>query len=128
MEKRILLAASLLGALTIALGAFGAHGLKSMVDANWVDTFNTGVRYQMYHVLALLWLGGTGRVSATTKQWVGRLWLVGILFFSGSLYAMTLLEAAGNSLSFIGPITPFGGLLLILGWVRLAMGISRNKM
>lgn len=128
MEKRILLVASLLGALTIALGAFGAHGLKSMVDQNWVDTFNTGVRYQMYHVLALLWLGSTGRVGMATKQWVGRMWLVGILFFSGSLYAMTLLEAAGDSLSFIGPITPFGGLLLILGWVRLAMGISRNKM
>lgn len=128
MEKRILVTASLLGAITIALGAFGAHGLKAMVDENWVDTFNTGVRYQMYHVLALLWLGSTARVSEHTKQWVSRLWLFGILFFSGSLYAMTLLEAAGDSLSFIGPITPFGGLLLILGWVRLAMGVSRNKM
>ena len=128
MEKRILVVASLLGALTIALGAFGAHGLKAMVDESWVANFNTGVRYQMYHVLALLWLGSTTKVGDKTKQWVGRLWLVGILFFSGSLYAMTLLEAAGDSLSFLGPITPFGGLLLILGWVRLAMGISRNKM
>jgi len=128
MEKRILLAASLLGALTIALGAFGAHGLKDLVDQRWIDSFNTGVRYQMYHVLALLWLGSTGRIKEKTKQWVGRLWVVGILFFSGSLYAMTLLEAADTSLAFLGPITPFGGLLLILGWVRLAMGISRNNL
>lgn len=123
LSKNIVVTAAVLSAVAIALGAFGAHGLKQLVSANALTTFETGVRYQMYHVIGLLIIGFAEKVPETTKKWVFRFFCFGILLFSGSLYLLALKEQLSFSVAFLGPITPFGGLLFILGWIRLAYGL-----
>jgi|TARA_R110002020_G_scaffold103640_2_gene242783 uncharacterized membrane protein YgdD (TMEM256/DUF423 family) len=126
-SKNIVVIAAVLAAITIALGAFGAHGLKSIVSAESLTTFETGVRYQMYHVIALLVIGLSAQVPVATKKWVLRFFCFGMLFFSGSIYLLALKEQLSFSVSFLGPITPIGGLLFILGWIRLAYGLLTFK-
>lgn len=138
LDKNIMLTAAILGALTIAIGAFGAHGLKDLVNEDALRSFETGVRYQMYHVLALLLVGlwASFGISAEdeanlniyrTKKWVYRLFGLGILFFSGSLYFLSLKEVLPFSVKFLGPVTPIGGLLFVVGWLRLGYGLFRLK-
>ena len=127
INKKIVSSAALLGAITIALGAFGAHGLKELLKEQTIDSFNTGVRYQMYHTLALLIVGLSSRITDSTKKWFFRFMILGILLFSGSIYALSLKELLSVSNLSIGFITPLGGILLILGWLRLAFGIFVNK-
>ncbi len=122
-SKNIVLTSAILAAITIAIGAFGAHGLKEMVSPDLLATFETGVRYQMYHVLALLMIGFTPVIPQQTKKWVFRLFCFGMLFFSGSIYLLAFKEQLPFSASFLGPVTPVGGLLLIVGWGRLAYGL-----
>lgn len=107
--------------VAVILGAFGAHGLKSRVDPELLVVFETGVRYQMYHALALLAVG-LARVHWPTAviSLAGWFFLAGILIFSGSLYLMT---ATGER--WLGAITPIGGLAFIIGWVLLAVGAWR---
>ena len=103
--------------IAVALGAFGAHGLKGRVEPALLDVFETGVRYHMYHALALLALGLAQARSATpllgAAAW---LFLAGIVVFSGSLYLMTLTGAR-----WLGAITPLGGLAFLLGWAAAAL-------
>ncbi len=127
INKKILFIASLLGAITIAIGAFGAHGLKSIVNEEAVRTFETGVRYQMYHTLALLALAFARQLSPQVLVGVFRFFVGGILLFSGSIYLLTFKEVLPFSIRFLGPITPLGGLLFIGGWVYLAYAVSRQK-
>ncbi len=127
MDKKIVVAAALLAAITIALGAFGAHGLKELVNERSIDSFNTGVRYQMYHTLALLIIGLSSKISDSTKKWVLRFMVLGILLFSGSIYILSLKELLSIDTSMIVFITPLGGILFILGWLRLAFGLFVNK-
>jgi len=126
LDKNITITACLLGAITIALGAFGAHGLKQLVSEDMITIFETGVRYQMYHAIVLLVIGLSTMISEKTKRWVFRLFLFGILLFSGSLYLLSLGEIMSINTKFIGPITPFGGLLYILGWLRLGYGMLKS--
>ncbi|MBX2826837.1 MAG: DUF423 domain-containing protein [Flavobacteriaceae bacterium] len=126
-DKKILTIASLLGALTIAIGAFGAHGLKQVADAQSVASFETGVRYQMYHVIALFILGLVPYISDTGKKWVFRLFLLGILLFSGSIYLLALKEVVSIPANILGPITPLGGIAFIAGWLRLAYDFRTLK-
>lgn len=109
---------AILAGLGVVLGAFGAHGLKARVSAEMLAVFETGVRYHMYHALALLAVGwaATQRPGAWVQA-SGWLFLVGIAIFSGSLYVMTLTGAR-----WLGAITPIGGLAFILGWAALAAG------
>ncbi|QIE59509.1 DUF423 domain-containing protein [Rasiella rasia] len=123
LSKNIVVTSAVLAAVTIAIGAFGAHGLKQLVTADALATFETGVRYQMCHVLALLLVGFAEKVPPTTKKWVFRFFCFGILLFSGSIYMLALKEQLPFSVSFLGPVTPVGGFLFILGWVRLAYGL-----
>ena len=127
LNKKIWVTATFLGATTIAIGAFGAHGLKKLVDAEALNTFETGVRYQMYHILALLILGFINAITETTKKWVFRFFIVGILLFSGSIYALSLNNVIPFNTQFLGPITPIGGILLIMGWIRWGIGICKLK-
>jgi len=127
LDKRTGLVAAILGGITIAIGAFGAHGLKPLVDADAIASFETGVRYQMYHVIVLLVVGIARPLGAGTKLWVLRFFCFGILLFSGSIYLLALKEVLPFSVRFLGPITPFGGLLFILGWLRLGYGIFKLK-
>lgn len=127
MDKKYLRWAATLGAVAVALGAFGAHGLKNYVPAESIATFDTGVKYQFYHVFALLAVAYLNRHYPNKWfKWSGILFILGIFLFSGSLYLLTALKATGTvGLSGIGIITPFGGLAFIGGWGMLAVGSGR---
>ncbi|MEL6809923.1 MAG: DUF423 domain-containing protein [Bacteroidota bacterium] len=127
LNKKITLVAAVLGAVTIAIGALGAHGLKQWVGPEAITSFETGVRYQMYHVIVLLILGFAHPLSEATKKWVFRLFLIGMLLFSGSIYLLALNEALPFSVKFLGPVTPLGGLSFIIGWLRLGYGLFELK-
>ncbi len=128
MHKFFLVAGSLLGALSVALGAFGAHSLKKIVSPEAVSTFETGVRYQFYHTFALLLIAVLyEKFPNKWLVWAGNSFLAGMLLFSGSLYLLSLLNASNNvGLRKIGIITPFGGLFFIAGWLLLMWGVSRK--
>ena len=126
-NKNIIATAAILGAVTIAIGAFGAHGLKEMVSAKALGTFETGVRYQMYHVFALLIVGFMPGITSVTQKWVFRFFIIGIVFFSGSIYLLSLNEMLPFDAKTIGFITPIGGLFFIMGWLRLGYGLIVNK-
>ena len=128
MHKTFLIWAALLGALAVILGAFGAHKLKELVPPETVSTFQTGVTYQFYHVFALLAVGILYAYAPGPQLvWAGRLFLIGILLFSGSLYVLTLLKATDTvGLRGIGAITPIGGLAFIGGWVMLLLGVLKK--
>ncbi|GAB5398751.1 MAG: DUF423 domain-containing protein [Aureisphaera sp.] len=126
-DKKILIISSLLGALTVIIGAFGAHGLKQMADAQSVASFETGVRYQMYHVIVLFVVGCVPFISEKGKKWVFRFFLLGILLFSGSIYLLALKEVLPIPSKILGPITPLGGVAFILGWLRLAFDFRTLK-
>jgi uncharacterized membrane protein YgdD (TMEM256/DUF423 family) len=123
MHKGFLVTASLLGALSVALGAFGAHSLKAIegITTETIASFETGVRYQFYHTFALLVVSFLyERFPQKSLVWAGNLFVGGIILFSGSLYAMTLLKATQQvGVTGIGMITPFGGLLFIGGWLLM---------
>jgi len=128
MHKGFLRWAAFLGALSVALGAFGAHGLKKLVEPETVNSFETGVRYQFYHAIALFLVAILFEKSPTKLlRWAGYCFLIGILLFSGSLYLLTALKATDTvGLSGIGIITPFGGLFFILGWVLIFLNFIRK--
>ncbi|MHB0774761.1 DUF423 domain-containing protein [Halomonas sp. WWR20] len=110
-------ATALSGFVMVMAGAFGAHGLEGKVSANLLEAFETGVRYQAWHTLAILAvLIWRQQVPLRGQGWVLALWGAGIVLFSGSLYALVLLGTRG-----LGLITPFGGLLLMTGWLALAV-------
>ncbi|RLD25852.1 MAG: DUF423 domain-containing protein [Bacteroidetes bacterium] len=127
MDKRIVVTAAFLGALTIAIGAFGAHGLKQLIDAEAITSFETGVRYQMFHVIVLLVIGLTGPISTTTKKWVFWFFIFGIILFSGSIYILALKEILSFDVKSLWPVTPLGGLSFILGWLCLGYGLLKLK-
>lgn len=127
LNKKIVITAAFLGAFTIGIGAFGAHGLKDLVDSQSILSFETGVRYQMYHVLALLMLGFATKLPIEIKKWVFRLFLFGIFLFSGSIYLLSMRALVPFDVSFLGPVTPIGGILFIIGWLRLAYGLLTIK-
>jgi uncharacterized membrane protein YgdD (TMEM256/DUF423 family) len=122
MDRVFFTLGGICGLLGVALGAFGAHALKARVDADLLMTFEVGVRYQMYHAIALLavgwahtrWPGGV----LTASGW---LFVIGTVLFSGSLYALTF-----SGLRWLGAITPLGGLALIAGWLCLSWAAWRG--
>lgn len=128
MQTFYLKIAALLGALAVALGAFGAHALKKILSEKYLAIFETAVRYQFYHVFALVAVGFLLKEFPNSYLlWSGRLFCYGILIFSGSLYLMTLLEAIGQQgFRWLGAITPIGGICLIAGWILMAIGIAKG--
>lgn len=124
MARRMIFIGGLAGMLSIALGAFGAHGLKPVLDASDLDTFHTGVEYQMYHGIALVLSGILASLPAIDQRWI-RLasygFLAGIILFSGSLYIVSLTDIRG-----MGMVAPFGGFSLMFGWLCLI--ISARKL
>ena len=117
MDRTFLLLAAILGFIGVALGAFGAHGLRGRLTPEMLAVFETGVRYQMYHVFALLVVSSAiGHLgSARLLAMAGWSFFAGILLFSGSLYALAL-----TSTGILGAITPIGGLAFLIGWASLA--------
>jgi len=122
-DQPFLRAAAVLSGLAVALGAFGAHGLKAHVSPEHLAVFETGVRYQFYHALALLALSlAGGRLWATVwTRATAWLWLGGVLVFSGSLYLLVL-----TGQRWLGAITPFGGVAFLAGWASLILAARRT--
>jgi len=122
MNNKYITIAAYLGALTVALGAFGAHALKAKLSPDAMEIFETGVKYQFIHLLALLGAGILYRQQQSKNLvWAARLFIIGIVLFSGSLYALSFIITNGNnSLRWVGAITPLGGVSFIAGWIMLA--------
>jgi uncharacterized membrane protein YgdD (TMEM256/DUF423 family) len=126
MNKRIVLTAAILVMLAIILGAFGAHGLKDKVSPERIATFEVGVRYQFYIGLAMLILGFNEEKLGFSLKPTFLLLLIGVLFFSVSIYFLAIQEILGASLKFLGPITPIGGLLMIIGFLIFLVKLMRK--
>lgn len=127
MDKKILSTGAILGVIAIILGAFGAHALKKVLSVEQLVTFETGVRYQMYHALFLLFLGLLKDVPQKTKNTIYFLVLIGVILFSGSIYLLATNDLTPFDFKIIGFVTPIGGLLLILGWGVLLLNIMNKK-
>ncbi len=129
MNKRFLKIAAFIGALTIIFGAFAAHAIKSRVNVETLSVFETGVRYQMYHVFAIFFVGIIYKdFPLKYLIWAGNLFLAGIILFSGSLYALTFFRANGyDNMNWLGAITPFGGICFIVGWSLIVLSLYQSK-
>lgn len=127
MEKKILIAATLFGLIAIVLGAFGAHALKKVLTAEELVSFETGVRYQMYHAFFLFFIASTGFIGEKAKEMIFYLVLAGVVMFSGSIYLLATRSLSGINFKFLGPVTPVGGLLLISGWAVLLVNIFNRR-
>ena len=127
MNRKVLILGAILGMISIVLGAFAAHGLETLVDKDAVDTFQIGVRYQMYHALLLLAIGNLGNVTEKTKNTLFYLVLIGVLMFSGSIYVLSTNSLTSFDFKVIGFITPIGGLLLILAWFLLLINFLKIR-
>ena len=127
MNKTILATGLVLGVLAIILGAFGAHGLKKVLTADELGTFETGVRYQMYQALFLLFLSMLPKVADDTKKWVFYAIVIGVALFSLSIYFLATNKLTAFDFRKIGWITPVGGLFMIAGWVYLIISVLAKK-
>ncbi|MDI1256975.1 MAG: DUF423 domain-containing protein [Flavobacterium sp.] len=127
MNKKIITTGAAFGATAIILGAFGAHALKEVLTTEALATFETGVKYQMYHALFLLFIGMMGFISEKAKQTIFYLIITGVLLFSGSIYLLATKSLSGIDFKIIGIATPVGGFLLILGWICLFVNILKQK-
>lgn len=123
MDKTFLLWASIFGGLAVALGAFGAHALAGRLSAADLGTFETAVRYQFYHALALLGVAAVlGRwPQSGAATWAGWLFVAGVVIFSGSLYGLVF-----SGIRWLGAVTPLGGVAMIAGWISLALAAWRS--
>ena len=129
MEKKWIIIALLFIITAIILGAFGAHALKEIIHENErLVSFETGVRYQLLHGIALLTLPFIAKQFEIDTKWVFRLLIMGVLFFSCSIYLLTMRDVwqLGGITKILGPITPIGGLLMIIGWSLLLVKIVRK--
>jgi len=129
MNKKLIIIGAFTSMLTVIIGAFGAHGLKAILSTPQLNTFEIGVRYQFYHSFAIL-VAGLLYFHFPSKKILtaGWLFLIGILLFSGSLYLLACSEVLGiESWSFLGPLTPIGGIFFILGWGMVIVGVGKTK-
>ncbi len=123
MPRLMCLLGALFGLLSVALGAFAAHGLKSVLADDMLATFETGARYQMYHALALITVGWIGRTArGVWLSWAGWSFVAGIVLFSGSLYLLAL-----TGTRWLGAVTPLGGVAFLVGWAALAIGLWKEQ-
>ena len=127
MDRKILLIALIMGAVAILLGAFGAHGLKKMLTLDQLNTFEVGVRYQIYHALFLLFVANNSLLSLKQKGIVLYLVVIGVILFSGSIYLLSTASLTVLKTKFIGPLTPVGGLLLIASWLYVFYCVFTKK-
>lgn len=124
MKEFILILGGIYGALAVVFGAFGAHALKKVLDAEQLKSFETGVKYQMYHALLLILVGVIFPFLNFSQNLMGWFLVLGVFLFSFSIYGLVLSSARGRKMSFLGPITPLGGLLLVLGWILFTINVA----
>ncbi|WP_439150944.1 DUF423 domain-containing protein [Winogradskyella sp.] len=127
MNKKLLITGTVLGVLGIVLGAFAAHGLEKLIDADAINSFETGVRYQIYHAFLLLILGSSSFLNLKIKKIVWILVIIGWVFFSVSIYGLATNDLTSFNFKTIAMITPLGGLLLISAWIVMLIGILKTK-
>jgi len=127
MNKTIFGTGILFGVTAIILGAFGAHGLEARLEPAQLDTFETGVKYQMYHALFLLVVAQLKSLSAQRQKQVFIMTLLGVVFFSFSIYLLATNALTGFDFRVIGFVTPVGGLCLITSWILAGYGIWKSK-
>ncbi len=121
MKELALISGALLGILSIVLGAFGAHALKKVLSEERLSSFEVGVRYQMYAALTLLIVGYNFKFVESYENWAVYGLLFGCILFSGSIYLLSFKDKWKANLRFLGPVTPLGGLLMIVGWVVILL-------
>ena len=127
MEKKIFISASLLGLLAVVLGAFAAHGLRDALNTTSLESFQTGVRYQMYHAFFLFVVGLLPQLTPAQKNRLFWLTIIGVVLFSVSIYLLSSNTLTPIDFGFLGPITPIGGLFLISAWGVLIFYLGRHK-
>ncbi len=126
MDNSTVIWGAIFACIAIILGAFGAHALKAILSDVQLISFNTGVRYQFWMALALLILGFNSNKFNSIKT-IKIFWIIGIICFSFSIYLLNLLPVIGINTSFIGPITPLGGALLIIGWIAFIVQVTKKS-
>lgn len=126
MNKKLLVAGSVFGFLAVLIGAFGAHGLEKSLDATAIATFETGVKYQMYHALLLLLLYGLP-LSNKAKKSLFFLLIIGVILFSGSIYGLATNDLTTFDFKIIALLTPIGGTLLMAAWAVLIFSFFRKN-
>ena len=127
MDRKIFLLACATGGLGVVLGAFAAHGLKPLLSVSAFESFNTGIRYQMYHAFLLFFIGITTQIKLNQKSILFKLISIGVLLFSGSIYLLSTNDLTPFNFKVIGFITPIGGLFLIASWLLLFVYFFRIK-
>ncbi|UWX60531.1 DUF423 domain-containing protein [Chryseobacterium oranimense] len=127
MKTITLIFGAVYGMLSVILGAFGAHALKKILSVERLESFETGVRYQMYAAFFLLIIGYILKFETTSEKWISILMIAGTFLFSVSIYFLSLQDYLGANLKFLGPITPLGGLLMILSWGMLIFYFLKNR-
>lgn len=127
MKTFTLVIGAVYGLLSVILGAFGAHALKKIISAEKLTSFETGVRYQMYSALFLLIVGYILKFESPSEKWISILMIAGTFIFSFSIYLLSMSEAWNMNFKFLGPITPIGGLMMIISWAMLIFYFLKNR-
>lgn len=128
MNKQIILTASFFGLIAVVLGAFGAHGLEGKISDYHLSTWKTANQYHFYHVFALLFLSTFSRAKSQSIRVSFIAFTIGILLFSGSLYLLSVRALLGiEGVSFLGPVTPLGGLCFMIGWIGLFVAAVKHR-
>lgn len=127
MKTITLIFGAVYGMLSVILGAFGAHAFKKILSVQRLESFETGVRYQMYAAFFLLIVGYILKFETGTEKWISTLMILGTVFFSVSIYLLSFQEVWGINLKFLGPITPLGGLMMIISWGLLIFHFAKMK-
>lgn len=127
MKTFTLVIGAVYGLLSIILGAFGAHALKKVLSVEKLASFEVGVRYQMYAALFLLIVGYILKFETTSEKWISMLMITGTFIFSFSIYLLSFNEVSSINFKFLGPITPIGGLMMIISWAMLIFYFLKNK-
>ena len=127
MKNFTLIIGAVYGLLSVILGAFGAHALKKVLSFEKLQSFETGVKYQMYSALFLLIVGYILKFESPSEKWISILMIAGTFLFSMSIYFLSFSEVWNTNLKFLGPITPIGGLLMIISWAMLTFYFVKTK-
>lgn len=126
MKRIVLVIGSVYGGLSVMLGAMGAHALKNVLTLQQLGSFETGVKYQMYHALVLLIIGFVFSFETKLQKAIGWSFIFGTFLFSFSIYLLSLSDLTGVSFRFLGPVTPLGGLVMIAGWLLLLIAVVKH--
>lgn len=127
MKTLTLIIGAVYGVLSVILGAFGAHAFRKILSPERLESFETGVRYQMYAAFFLLFVGWILKFETKSENWISWLMIFGALLFSFSIYLLAFQDYWGTNLKFLGPITPLGGVLMIVSWIMLIFYFVKAK-